>query len=94
MRQTKSRRWKKPKKVETSKLIITISYVISLVLTIIVVVGTFLNHDMGYVTQIALASYLELSASNVWYFKKATRENVFKNLPKDKTDQIDVNNLL
>ena len=81
-------------KIETSKLILLISYVISLVLTLIVVLGAFLGFSMEYVVQIALASYLELSASNVFYFKKSCRENIFKNLPEKYLEGIDINNLI
>jgi hypothetical protein len=70
------------------------SYVISITLTVIVIVGTFLSFDMSNVTQIALASYVEVSASNIWYYKKATRENIFKNLPEKYLEEIDINNLL
>ena len=66
-------------KIETSKLILVISYLISITLTVIVVIGAFTDKNMEYVVQIALASYVEVSASNVWYYKKATRENIFKN---------------
>lgn len=81
-------------KIETSKLILIISYIISISLTVIVIIGAFKSLDMSNVTQIALASYVEVSASNVWYYKKATRENVFKNLPKKYMDQVDINNLI
>ena len=81
-------------KIETSKLILLVSYAISLILTVIVVIGAFTDSSMEYVVQIALASYLELSASNVWYLKKACRENIFKNLPEKYLEGIDVNNLV
>lgn len=81
-------------KVETSKLILTVSYLISIVLTVIVVIGAFTDKNMEYVVQIALASYVEVSASNVWYYKKATRENIFKNLPKKYLENVDINNLI
>ena len=81
-------------RIETSKLILLVSYLISIILTVIVVIGAFTGFNMEYVTQIALVSYAELSASNVFYFKKATRENIFKNLPEDKLEMIDINNLV
>lgn len=81
-------------RIETSKLILLVSYLISIILTVIVVIGAFTGFNMEYVTQIALVSYTELSASNVFYFKKATRENIFKNLPEDKLEMIDINNLV
>lgn len=82
--------WRK----ETSKLILAVSYIISILLTLIVVIGAFIEKDMAYVVQIALASYVEVSASNIWYYKKATRENIFKNIPTKYLENIDVNNLL
>lgn len=81
-------------KIETSKLILVISYLISITLTVIVIIGAFYDKDMEYVVQIALASYVEVSASNVWYYKKATRENIFKNLPKKYLENVDINNLI
>ena len=63
-------------------------------MTLIVIVGTFLGFDMSNVTQITLVSLAEVGASNIWYYKKATRENIFKNLPEKYLENIDVNNLL
>ena len=81
-------------KIETSKLILIVSYMISITLTVIVVLGAFIEKDMGYVVQIALASYVEVGASNIWYYKKATRENIFKHIPEKYLENIDVNNLV
>ena len=81
-------------KIETSKLILLVSYLISLVLTLVVIIGAFTGFSMEFVTQIALASYVELSASNVFYFKKSCRENIFKNLPEKYLENVDINNLV
>ena len=81
-------------KIETSKLILVVSYMISITLTVIVVIGAFIDKDMSYVVQIALASYVEVGASNIWYYKKATRENIFKHIPEKYLENIDINNLL
>lgn len=81
-------------KIETSKLILLISYTVTITLTVIVVIGAFTDYSMEWVTQIALASYAEVSASNIYYYKKACRENIFKHMPKDALEQVDVNNLL
>jgi len=81
-------------KIETSKLILLVSYLISVILTVIVVLGAFLGFSMEYVVQIALASYVELSASNVFYFKKSCRENIFKNLPEKYLEGVDINSLI
>ena len=80
--------------IETSKLILFISYVISVALTVVVIVGTFLGFDMSNVTQITLISYGEVTASNIFYFKKSGRENIFKNLPKEFLEKVDINNLI
>lgn len=85
---------KSTRKHETSKIILLVSYLIAIALTIVCIVGAFLDKDMTSVAQITLAAYVEVSASNVWYLKKAMRENIFKNLPKEKAEQIDPNNLL
>lgn len=81
-------------KIETSKLILIVSYLMCLILTIIVVLGAFIDKDMSNVVQIALASYAEVAASNVWYYKKAARENIFKNIPEKYLENIDINNLI
>ena len=85
------------KKIETSKVILIVSYVIAIVLTSIVVVGTFLNFDVSNITTIAALAYAELSASNIFYYKKAGKENVIKiynNLPEEVKEQVDVNQML
>lgn len=85
------------KKIETSKLILIISYVIAIVLTSIVVIGTFMNYEVSNITTITALAYAELSASNIFYFKKAGRENVIKiynNLPEEVKEQIDINQML
>lgn len=85
------------KKIETSKLILIISYVIAIVLTSIVVIGTFMNYEVSNITTITALAYAELSASNIFYFKKAGRENVIKiynNLPQEVKEQIDINQML
>lgn len=85
---------KKTKKIETSKLILLISYAISVTLTVLVVIGAIVGWDMGYVVQLALVSYGEVTASNIWYYKKASRENIFKNIPEKYLETLDINNLV
>lgn len=80
--------------METSKLILYLSYINSMSLTLIVIVGTFLSFDMSNVTQISLASWGEVAVCNTFYFRKATRENIFKNLPEKYLESIDINNLI
>lgn len=84
----------KKKKIETSKLIILVSYIISITLTLLVVIGAIVGWDMEYVAQIALISYGEVTASNIWYYKKATRENIFKNLPEECLKNLDINEVV
>lgn len=85
------------KKIETSKKILLISYIVAIVLTILVVIGSFIDHDMTNITTIASLAWGEVAASNIFYFKKAAKENVPKviaSLDKDLQNQIDINQLL
>lgn len=80
--------------METSKLILYVSYINAIALTLIVIIGTFLSFDMSNVTQITLASWAEVAVCNAFYLKKATRENIFKNLPEKYLESVDINNLI
>ena len=83
--------------METSKLILLVSYAIAIILTLIVIVGSFMMYDMSNVTTIACLAYAELSASNIFYYKKAAKENVPKvisGLSEEFKSQIDINQLL
>lgn len=85
------------KKIETSKLILLVSYLIGIMLIVLVIVGTFMGVDTTNLTSITVVSLGEISASNIWYFKKASRENVpkvIKTFPKEMREQIDINQLL
>lgn len=85
------------KKYETSKKILLISYIAAIFLTLIVIVGSFLDHDMTNITTIASLAWGEVTASNIFYYKKAAKENVPKviaGLNKNLQDQIDINQLL
>ena len=85
------------KRMECSKKIILASYIITIILTAIVIVGTFMNYEVSNITTLATLSYAELSFSNVWYFKKSAKENVPKilgSLPEDIREQVDINQLL
>lgn len=85
------------KKIETSKLILIVSYIITIVLTCIVVAGSFLNLDMSNITTITTLAYAELGSANIFYFKKASRENVIKiynDLPQEVKEQLDINQML
>ena len=85
------------RKMETSKKIILTSYIMAIILSAIVVVGTFFNYDVTNITTIASLAWTEVAASNIWYFKKAAKENVPKvlaSLPLGTREQVDVNQLL
>lgn len=89
------------KKTETSKKILAISYLLAIILTIIVVICTFINVECGYITTLAGAAWLEVSASNVFYYTMCKRLNVPKvimgiygDLPSELRAQVDINNLL
>lgn len=89
------------KKMETSKKILVISYALAIILTIIVVIGTFVGIECGNITTLAGAAWLEVSASNVFYYTMCKRLNVPKvvmgiygDLPCRLKEQVDINNLL
>lgn len=85
------------KKVETSKVILILSYIAAFILTTIVIIGTFVGVDMSNVTPLALAAWGEVAATNIWYYKKAAKENVLKiakRLPEEVKNQIDINQFL
>lgn len=89
------------KKIETSKKILMISYILAIFLTIIVVVCTFTSIECGYITTLAGAAWLEVSASNVFYYTMCKRLNIPKvimgiygDLPSELKDKVDINNLL
>lgn len=83
--------------METSKIILLVSYAIAIVLTLIVIIGSFTMYDMSNITTIACLAYAELSASNIFYYKKAAKENVPKvisSLSEEFKSQVDINQLL
>lgn len=85
------------KKIETSKKILLVSYICAITLTIIVIVGSFLNYDMTNITTIASLAWGEIAVSNAFYYRKAAKENVPKviaSLDENLREQIDINQLL
>ena len=89
------------KKIETSKKILAISYILAIALTLIVVICTFVGIECGYITTLAGAAWLEVSASNVFYYTMCKRLNVPKvimgiygDLSPELRKQVDINNLL
>ena len=91
---------KKRKKMETSKKILWLSYIIGITLTVIVIVCTLHNIECSNITTLAGAAWLEISASNVFYYTMNKRLNapkivmgLYNDLPDDMKEQIDINNL-
>lgn len=89
------------RKVETSKKILFLSYLIAILLTLIVVICAFISVECTNITTIASAAWLEVSASNVFYYTMCKRLNVpkvvmgiYNDLPKNLQGEVDINNLL
>lgn len=89
------------KRLETSKKILIISYLVAFFLTAVVVICTLCEIDCGNITTLAGAAWLEISASNVFYYTMCKRLNVPKvimgiygDLPNELKEQVDINNLL
>jgi uncharacterized membrane-anchored protein len=84
-------------KMEFSKKLLVISYSIAITLTIIMVVGTFLNIDVSPLENITLASWGEVTAANTFYYIKSKVENRIKiasSLPKELMDHVDINQII
>lgn len=87
----------KKQKMETSKKVVWTSYFSAIVLTSIVVIGTFMNFDMTNVTTICSLAWAEVAGVNIFYLKKSGKENVPKiiaSMPQEFREQIDINQLL
>lgn len=91
----------KSKKIETSKLLLYISYAIAIILTVLVIVCTFLNIDCSNIVAIIGYSYGEVAAVNAFYLNMNKRINapkvvmgLYSDLPDNLKEQVDVNNLL
>ncbi|MBD5130609.1 MAG: hypothetical protein HDT43_11930 [Ruminococcaceae bacterium] len=65
-------------KLTTSKQIIIASWTAAVILTAVVVTGSFIGCDMTAVSVIATSAWVEVSAANGFYFWKAKKENVMK----------------
>lgn len=88
------------KKMETSKKILWLSYIIGITLTIIVVICSLLNIECSNITTLAGAAWIEISASNIFYYTMNKRLNapkivmgLYNDLPNELKEQIDINNL-
>lgn len=67
------------KKLPTcSKLILFASYTAATILSGIVVYGALKGLDMTHVAAIAALAWAEVAATNIWYYKKAEKENIIK----------------
>lgn len=91
----------KSKKIETSKKILIISYVLAIFLTLIVVICSFVGIECSNITTLASAAWIEVSASNIFYYTMCKRLNVPKvvmgiygDLPSELKEQVDINNLI
>lgn len=90
----------KKKRMETSKKILWLSYIIGITLTLIVIVCSFMNIECSNITTLAGAAWLEISASNIFYYTMNKRLNapkivvgLYNDLPDDLRSQVDINNL-
>lgn len=88
---------KNKKKLETSKVILLISFITTIVLTLIVIIGTFLSFEMSNITTLASLSWAELGTAVGFYSNKAKKENalkIIKDMPDELKEQIDINQLM
>lgn len=84
------------KKITCSKKIILASYICAILLTLTVVIGSFMEHDTTNISTIAALAWGEVAVSNAFYFKKAEKENAIKialNLSKKLGQEFDINNV-
>lgn len=87
-------------KMETSKKILWLSYIVGISLTMIVIVCSFMGIECDNITTLAGAAWVEISASNVFYYTMNKRLNapkivigLYNDLPEDLKKQVDINNL-
>lgn len=92
---------KNKKKMETSKLLLWISYIVAISLTILVITCTFLNIECSNIASIIPYSFAEVSAVNTFYLVMNKRLNapkvvmgLYNDLPDELKEQVDINNLL
>lgn len=88
------------RKMETSKKILWLSYIVGITLTVIVVICSLADIECTNITTLAGAAWLEISASNVFYYTMNKRLNapkivmrLYNDLPDELKEQIDINNL-
>lgn len=88
---------RRTKRIETSKLILIVSYAMAVILTAIVIYGAFAELDMSCVVQLAALAWAEIAATNIFYYRKAGRENalkIYKSLPDEAKSQVDINQII
>lgn len=88
---------KEKKKMECSKKILLFSDIVAIILTSIMVVGTFIGVDVSPLENITLASWAEVTAAHSFYYIKSRTENrlkILKTLPDELKEQIDVNQFI
>lgn len=64
--------------MEFSKKILIASWCATITLTLIVIIGSFLNFNMDAVSMITALAWGELTASHAFYYWKAKNENRIK----------------
>jgi len=62
-------------KISTSKLILIVDFIVAILLTIIIVIGSYCYKDMSYVTTVAACWDAQLAAAVGFYYWKAKNEN-------------------
>lgn len=89
------------RKMETSKKILWLSYIIAITLTVIVVICSLLSIECSNITTLAGSAWLEVSAANIFYYTMNKRLNapkvvmgIYNDLPDTLKEQVDINNLL
>lgn len=88
------------KRMETSKKLLWISYIIAITLTLIVTACTFAQIECSNIASIIPYSYGEVAAVNVFYLTMNKRLNapkvvmgIYNDLPEELKSQIDINSL-
>ena len=59
----------------TSKLIVIFSWISAIILTIVVIIGSFIEIDTSNITTIAGLAWGELTAAHAFYYWKSKNEN-------------------
>lgn len=65
-------------KVEFSKVIIVISWLVAITLTLLSAFLVLIDKDISSFSNVVLASWAEVTGANGFYYWKAKNENMFK----------------